>query len=66
MLDYTHLMIGVPDRNLAVLEHYKTSHVMLFNMSSYRTIKFDRNSFPPVSVVTVPRVFVLKKQVPVT
>ncbi|KAK7005029.1 dol-P-Man:Man(7)GlcNAc(2)-PP-Dol alpha-1 6-mannosyltransferase [Biomphalaria glabrata] len=61
MMQYTHLLLGVPDGASKPLAVYADTHTVLATVSGYSGISIDKSAFPPIRVQLSEKCYILKK-----
>ncbi|XP_023933210.1 dol-P-Man:Man(7)GlcNAc(2)-PP-Dol alpha-1,6-mannosyltransferase [Lingula anatina] len=62
MMSYTHLMIGTESSENGKLKPYRDTHDIIAEIPGFERLHLNVKSFPPVKVITRPKIFILKKK----
>ncbi|XP_029637679.1 probable Dol-P-Man:Man(7)GlcNAc(2)-PP-Dol alpha-1,6-mannosyltransferase [Octopus sinensis] len=62
MQNFTHLLIGTNDEEANEILPYKETHTVMDVALGFHRIKINWNAFPPVDVVLIPKVWIMKKK----
>lgn len=61
MQSFTHLLIGASSENDQILQPYHETHTILGNIKAFHSVKLDWKLFPPLNVLTKPKIWILEK-----
>jgi len=61
MLQFTHLLVETRTAGLDSLSYYKDTHQVEDVIHGYSSIQLSRHSIPPVTVLTEPKIYLLKR-----
>ena len=62
MNQFSHLLVGVSSQETTEIIPYKSTHTVISVVEGFSRIQLLWTKFPPVSVVTEPKIYILKKR----
>ncbi|KAK2183111.1 hypothetical protein NP493_323g04019 [Ridgeia piscesae] len=62
MNQFSHLLVGVSSQETTEIIPYKSTHAVISVVEGFSRIQLLWTKFPPVSVVTEPKIYILKKR----
>ncbi|XP_067683469.1 dol-P-Man:Man(7)GlcNAc(2)-PP-Dol alpha-1,6-mannosyltransferase-like [Haliotis asinina] len=61
MRSFTHLLLGLSDSK-EELKPYENSHYNIMEVPAFQKLRFKWNQFPPLEIITKPRIAILKRK----
>ncbi|GAB1609804.1 probable Dol-P-Man:Man(7)GlcNAc(2)-PP-Dol alpha-1,6-mannosyltransferase [Argonauta hians] len=62
MQKFTHLLIGTNDEDANEIIPYKVTHDIMDNAIGFHRIKINWKAIPPIEIISIPKVWILKKK----
>jgi len=62
MLNFSHLMVGVTNSSSAELQPYCDTHSVINVVEGFSRLQLNLRTWPPVKIITGPRIYLLKRK----
>jgi len=62
MQNFSHLMVGVTNSSAIELQHYHDTHSIISVIEAFSRLRLSLLTWPPVEIITEPRIYLLKRK----
>ena len=62
MLNFSHMLVGVTDSSAVELQPYHDTHSIIGVVEAFSRLQLSLWTWPPVKIITEPRIYLLKRK----